>query len=170
MDPHIKDKMLLWLSFLENGNPHTWERWSLYWDGALVVSLWTPTLYSPSHDTGWCCIPSYRCPCHVHPHYTNGTISMELQGSRALHLTSWHQIKGSFLLFDWFTADKVLYISAPINQVIDGFHNDLSPIESKFIMMHHYQDQTECHTRNIFLKITVRFAKSSCAILPQLGP
>ena len=27
-------------SYLQHGNPHTWERRSLYWDGALTTVLW----------------------------------------------------------------------------------------------------------------------------------
>ena len=35
-DPHGKDKTVSRPSYLKHGNPHTWERRSLYWDGALV--------------------------------------------------------------------------------------------------------------------------------------
>ena len=36
-DPHVKDKTVLqpW----EHGNPHTWERRSLYWDEAKIFDL-----------------------------------------------------------------------------------------------------------------------------------
>ena len=36
-DSHVKDKTVSRPSYLWYGNPHTWERWSLYWDGALVA-------------------------------------------------------------------------------------------------------------------------------------
>ena len=46
-DPHVKDKTISWQSCLYHGNPHTWERWSLYWDRAqisidfsLASSIW----------------------------------------------------------------------------------------------------------------------------------
>ena len=35
-DPHVKDKTVLRPSYLYHGNPHIWERRSLYWDGAQV--------------------------------------------------------------------------------------------------------------------------------------
>ena len=38
-DPHVKYKTVLWPSDLQHGNPHTWERWSLYWAGALVTTF-----------------------------------------------------------------------------------------------------------------------------------
>ena len=34
-DSHVKDKTVSRPSYLKRGNPHTWERRSLYWDGAL---------------------------------------------------------------------------------------------------------------------------------------
>ena len=30
-DPHVKDKMVSWPSYRSHGNPHTWERRSVYW-------------------------------------------------------------------------------------------------------------------------------------------
>ena len=36
-DPHVKDKTVLRLSYLSHGNPHTWERQPVYWDGVLVL-------------------------------------------------------------------------------------------------------------------------------------
>ena len=48
-DPHVKDKIVSRPSYLNHGNPHTWERRSLYWNGAqfstenwayLVVEIW----------------------------------------------------------------------------------------------------------------------------------
>ena len=38
-DPHVKEKTVSRPSYLQHGNPHTWERRSLYWDGALNVIL-----------------------------------------------------------------------------------------------------------------------------------
>ena len=35
-DSHVKDKTVSRPSYLKHGNPHTWERPSLYWDGAQV--------------------------------------------------------------------------------------------------------------------------------------
>ena len=35
-DPHVKDKMVSRPSYFWHGNPHTWKRRSLYWDGALL--------------------------------------------------------------------------------------------------------------------------------------
>ena len=35
-DPNVKDKTISRQFYLYHGNPHTWERRSLYWDGALV--------------------------------------------------------------------------------------------------------------------------------------
>ena len=37
-DPHVKDKTVLWPSYLQHGNPHTWESWSLYWAKALAIT------------------------------------------------------------------------------------------------------------------------------------
>ena len=34
-DPHVKDKTVVRPSYLKHGNPHTWERRSLYWDRTL---------------------------------------------------------------------------------------------------------------------------------------
>ena len=31
-DPHVEDKTVLRPSYLQHGDPHTWERRSLYWD------------------------------------------------------------------------------------------------------------------------------------------
>ena len=38
-DPHVKDKTVSRPSYLQHGNPYTWERRSLYWDGAQVPDL-----------------------------------------------------------------------------------------------------------------------------------
>ena len=35
-DPHVKDKTVSRPSYLYHGNHHTWERRSLYWDGAQI--------------------------------------------------------------------------------------------------------------------------------------
>ena len=43
-DPYVKDKTVSWPSYLEHGNPHTWERQSLYWEVAQVKSLVTSTV------------------------------------------------------------------------------------------------------------------------------
>ena len=58
-DPHVKDKTVSRPSYLEHGNPHTWERHSLYWDGAQdtfrqPLSTWLVCF--PSHDK-WGCLP-----------------------------------------------------------------------------------------------------------------
>ena len=37
-DPHVKDKTVSRPSYLYHGNPHTWERQSLYWDGVQLLS------------------------------------------------------------------------------------------------------------------------------------
>ena len=42
MDPHVKDKTVWRPSYLSHGNPHTWERRALYWDGP------GPGFYGPS--------------------------------------------------------------------------------------------------------------------------
>ena len=36
-DPDVKAKTVSRPSYLEHGNPHTWERLSLYWDGAQAI-------------------------------------------------------------------------------------------------------------------------------------
>ena len=36
MNVHYEDKTVSWPFYLYNGNPHIWERRSLYWDGALL--------------------------------------------------------------------------------------------------------------------------------------
>ena len=46
-DPHVKDKTVSRPSYLKHGNPHTWKRWSLYWDGALVVGRLTALVNTP---------------------------------------------------------------------------------------------------------------------------
>ena len=38
--PHVKDKTASRPSYLKHGNPHTWERRSLYRDRALVTDIW----------------------------------------------------------------------------------------------------------------------------------
>ena len=38
-DPHVKDKTVSRPSYLQHGNPHTWERRSLYWDGTQITSF-----------------------------------------------------------------------------------------------------------------------------------
>ena len=42
-DPHVEDKTVSRPSYLEHGNPHTWKRRSLYWDGALTDCPVLPT-------------------------------------------------------------------------------------------------------------------------------
>ena len=48
-DPHVKNKMVSRPSYLQHGNPYTWERQSLYWDGALVIFI---TYAEPSTHWG----------------------------------------------------------------------------------------------------------------------
>ena len=38
-DPHVKDKTVSRPSYLQHGNPHTWERRSLYWDGSSAAMV-----------------------------------------------------------------------------------------------------------------------------------
>ena len=43
-------------SYLQHGNRHTWERWSLYWDRALVMHTCNRE-WSHPHEFLWCLIP-----------------------------------------------------------------------------------------------------------------
>ena len=67
-DSHVEDKTALWPSYLQHGNPHTWERWSLYWDMGIPILLklhlyietgsWSPSSISAGAgpELGWWCI------------------------------------------------------------------------------------------------------------------
>ena len=64
-DPRVKDKTVSRSSFLQHGNPHTWERWSLYWDGAMV-SIWCfcHHRFSPNLQK-YCPFVCNDCSCRV---------------------------------------------------------------------------------------------------------